>query len=48
MKFRLKQLIVKNFKAFKSRSINFESKNLILLDGPNGFGKTSFYDALEL
>ena len=48
MKFRLKQLIVKNFKAFRNRVINFESKNLILLDGPNGFGKTSFYDALEL
>lgn len=48
MKFSLKQLIVENFKAFKNRSIHFKSTNLILLDGPNGFGKTSFYDALEL
>ncbi|MFT6902329.1 MAG: exonuclease SbcC [Colwellia sp.] len=48
MKFKLKQLIVENFKAFKRRIINIESSNLSLLDGPNGFGKTSFYDALEL
>lgn len=46
--FELKKIEVKNFKIFKNFSLNINSKNLSLLDGPNGFGKTSFYDALEL
>jgi energy-coupling factor transporter ATP-binding protein EcfA2 len=46
--FTLKKLIVKNFKAFHNMTLHIDSNNLSLLDGPNGFGKTSFYDALEL
>jgi len=46
--FELKKIEVKNFKIFKNFSLDINSKNLSLLDGPNGFGKTSFYDALEL
>ena len=48
MTFRLKKLTVKNFKLFKDLEIEINTENLILLDGPNGFGKSSFYDALEL
>jgi DNA repair exonuclease SbcCD ATPase subunit len=46
--FKLVKVELHNFKAFKSKSINIESGNLSLLDGPNGFGKTTFFDALEL
>lgn len=48
MKFRLKKLTVKNFKVFSNFEVDFQSESLSLLDGPNGFGKTSFFDALEL
>ncbi|WP_269517929.1 ATP-binding protein [Alteromonas sp. BMJM2] len=46
--FKLDKLKIKNFKVFKEFELNFTSSHLSLLDGPNGFGKTSFYDALEL
>ncbi len=39
---------IKNFKVFTERTFDFKDSNLIVLDGPNGFGKTSFYDAVEL
>ncbi|MEZ8517118.1 AAA family ATPase [Vibrio cyclitrophicus] len=45
---KIKNIKVKNFKVFPSLSLDLTSSNLTLLDGPNGFGKTSFYDALEL
>lgn len=46
--YRLVKVELSNFKSFKSKSINIDSNNLSLLDGPNGFGKTTFFDALEL
>ncbi|CAK3446923.1 AAA family ATPase [Vibrio crassostreae] len=48
MTLRIKKLTIKNFKVFPNLVLDFNSNNLSLLDGPNGFGKTSFYDALEL
>lgn len=48
MSFRIKKLTITNFKAFPFLTLDIKSRNLTLLDGPNGFGKTSFYDALEL
>jgi exonuclease SbcC len=45
---KIKYLSVKNFKIFKDYKLKIDTSNLALLDGPNGFGKTSFYDALEL
>ena len=52
MQYRIKSLRVNNFKCFddsKFYEFSFnEDKNPIILTGPNGFGKTTFFDALEL
>ena len=47
---KLKGITFKNFKVFGSTPyrINFEDNQLILMDGPNGYGKTSVFDAIEL
>lgn len=51
-RFIIKRLCLKNFKCFdntKFYEFNFEeNSNLIVLSGPNGFGKTTFFDAIEL
>lgn len=47
MKYYLEKLVMHNFKLFAHAVIDMESKNLIMLDGPNGYGKTSIFDALE-
>lgn len=44
----IKKISIKNFKVFQNINIDFEDANLIVFDGPNGFGKTSLYDAIEL
>lgn len=45
---RIKKIYLKNFKGVKEkRIIDFES-NSVLLVGPNGFGKTTIYDVVEL
>lgn len=46
----LKKITLKNFKIFGNdpHIISFEDSNLVLLDGPNGYGKTSVFDAIEL
>ena len=48
MNIKLKKLTIKNFKIFPFVKLEITTNNLALLDGPNGFGKTTFYDALEL
>lgn len=48
MAIRLKRIRIQNFKLFENFPIEFSSLNLVVFDGPNGFGKTSFYDAIEL
>nr|WP_314900236.1 AAA family ATPase [uncultured Deefgea sp.] len=47
---KLKKITLTNFKIFggKPYTINFDDNNLVLLDGPNGYGKTSVFDAIEL
>lgn len=47
---KLNKIIIKNFKIFGEEPyiINFGKSELILLDGPNGYGKTSIFDAIEL
>lgn len=48
MKLIIKRLEVRNFKVFEKLELTLESEHLVVLDGPNGFGKSSFFDALEL
>ncbi|OME93494.1 hypothetical protein BK124_24590 [Paenibacillus amylolyticus] len=46
----LKKISIQNFKLIDSFTldINLMDYSLIMLDGPNGFGKTTLFDALEL
>lgn len=52
MHYRIKSVRLKNFKCFDSSKyyefILDDTKNPIILTGPNGFGKTTFFDAIEL
>ncbi|MCF2717015.1 AAA family ATPase [Paenibacillus sp. UKAQ_18] len=48
--YRLKRMYVENFKhiAKWERELDCEGQDLIVLDGPNGFGKTTMFDVFEL
>lgn len=47
--FKLGKLRVYNFKSFKEPLlIDFSQSDLTILNGPNGFGKTTIFDAIEL
>lgn len=48
MNWKISRIEIASFKAFKNISLNLESASLLTLDGPNGFGKTSIFDAIEL
>lgn len=43
----LNRIYLENFKLFEQRTITFEN-TLTVFDGPNGYGKTSTFDAIEL
>ena len=48
-KYSINKLIIKNFKLFKEEVVvNFEGSKFIVLDGPNGYGKTTIFDAIEI
>lgn len=47
MGYKVKQLDIENFKSITKCSIDLENKDLVVLDGPNGFGKTTIFDAIE-
>lgn len=48
-KFKIGRLMVKNFKSYKKTyNFDFSKQDLIILDGPNGFGKTTIFDAIEI
>lgn len=46
-KWRINRLKIKGFKAFSSFEEQYNN-DLIIYDGPNGFGKTSLFDAKQL
>lgn len=52
MPYIIRDLRVKNFKCFDSKKFYkfcfYADRNPTILSGPNGFGKTTFFDAIEL
>lgn len=45
---KINKIRIQNFKVFKDITLGFSSSDIIVFDGPNGFGKTTIYDAIEL
>lgn len=46
---KLGRMRIENFKSFIEPVVfNFTGNDLVLFDGPNGFGKTTIFDAVEL
>ena len=43
----IKRIYVENYKLFDSKEITFNDNLLSVFDGPNGYGKTSTFDAIE-
>lgn len=48
MNWQISKIEISSFKAFKKIHLDFGGASLLTLDGPNGFGKTSIFDAIEL
>jgi DNA repair protein SbcC/Rad50 len=48
MTVKINRIRIRNFKPFEDITVHFDHATLTVFDGPNGFGKTSFYDAVEL
>ncbi|WP_292954583.1 MULTISPECIES: AAA family ATPase [unclassified Neptuniibacter] len=48
MNWKISRIEIASFKAFRKLTLNVSESSLLTLDGPNGFGKTSIFDALEL
>lgn len=46
--FSLKHIYIENFKAIERLELDWTQNRLVVLDGPNGFGKTTIFDAIEL
>lgn len=49
--FSIKKLAVKNFKYISTNSpleFDFEDNNALILDGPNGYGKTTLFDVIDM
>ena len=45
---KIKKILLYNFKNFRYETIIDFSNNITFLVGPNGFGKTTIFDAIEL
>lgn len=48
MALKINRFQLENFKVFENFVFDFRDMDFLMFDGPNGFGKTSFYDAVEL
>ena len=46
MSIEIKRIYLENYKLFTLKELTF-SENLCVFDGPNGYGKTSIFDAIE-
>ncbi|PVW14342.1 AAA family ATPase [Marixanthomonas spongiae] len=47
-KYIITKLEAKNYKFIEHGIYNIDDKNLVVLDGPNGYGKTTLFDAIEI
>lgn len=47
-KMKIRRISLLNFKGFEKLQLSFDSENVIILGGKNGYGKTTLFDALEL
>ena len=45
---KIKKILLYNFKNFKDKTVIDFNNNITFLVGPNGFGKTTIFDAIEL
>lgn len=48
MAYKIRKILIENFKPIDQALLDFSKKDLIVFDGPNGFGKTTLFDAIEL
>nr|WP_323777055.1 AAA family ATPase [Amylibacter sp.] len=48
MSWKIERIKATSFKAFKQVTLELDGLSLLTLDGPNGYGKTSIFDAIEL
>ena len=48
MNWKITRIEIYSFKAFKHIDLDLGTSSLLTLDGPNGYGKTSIFDAVEL
>lgn len=48
MNWKISKIKLVGFKAFSTIELDLETSSLLTLDGPNGFGKTTVFDAIEL
>ncbi|MEG0237045.1 MAG: hypothetical protein RR523_12610 [Cetobacterium sp.] len=51
MTYKISSVYLRNFKFIKKnevKKINMDDENLIILGGPNGYGKTTIFEALEI
>lgn len=47
-RFKISNLYIKNFKCITEADFNFDGKYLVVYDGPNGYGKTTCFEAIEI
>lgn len=45
--YKISRLHLKNYKLFSDKEIDFCEADVFVLDGPNGYGKTSVFEAIE-
>lgn len=45
---KINRIYVENYKLFAFKEVDFRNALLSIFDGPNGYGKTSIFDAIEL
>lgn len=48
MSYTINEILIRNFKSIDEAHLKNLNNSLTVLDGPNGFGKTSVFDAIEL